>query len=333
MLRTPLFPAIVRWLTGVLIAVLTCLAIGAVLFTAYGLITSRAQERFGLDHAAASGSAWRWLDGQPIHYLQLEPEQETTLVFVHGNSVEGMAMWQPNAEALSRFGLRTVLVDLKGYGNSVREPDAAYTVSSQADVLARLLNELGAFDATVVAHGWGCSVALQMAYEQPQFVNRLVLVSPLLRYTTDTWWQTLSGIPSVGRAYVWATSVGGPLGRAGRRAAFYDEAAFTQAYVRGIYEYTRIEGTTDALLAIARSTADSDLPAALPEIDVPTLILVGSEDPLANHKDVRTIAGLLPNANLVAVPEAGRFLQIEEAALTNRYIADFALMGSLPEIP
>lgn len=334
MLRSSLFWSVTRLIFGIVLALLITCLIAAIVLACAALVASRSQERYGLDHAAQEGSAWLWIEGQPIHYLELEPEpepeHEKTLVLVHGHSVEGMRIWQANAESLARSGMRVILVDLKGYGNSARDESGSYTLREQATLLATVLNELRALNATVVGHGWGSGVVLQMAYEQPQFVDRLVLTSPLLCSTTDAYLPPISRVPGLGRAYVWATSAGGPLGQARIKRAFFNAEAIPQAYLQEIREPARIVGTTDTLLAMARAPLDSDLPVVLAQIRAPTLILLGAEDGRRPHQDAREISAGLPDAQVVDVPGAGHYLQIERAGLVNRYITDFALRGARP---
>jgi pimeloyl-ACP methyl ester carboxylesterase len=96
------------------------------------------------------------------------------LVLIHGiaGSCES---WRRVIPALAqRFTL--VVPDLLGHGESAR-PRGEYSVSGHANVLRDLLTVLGHERATLVGQSFGGGVAMQLAYQYPDFCERLVLVS------------------------------------------------------------------------------------------------------------------------------------------------------------
>ncbi|WP_305094802.1 alpha/beta fold hydrolase [Prescottella sp. R16] len=66
--------------------------------------------------------------------------------------------------------------DLLGHGRSDK-PRADYSVAAYANGVRDLLSVLGIDTVTVVGHSLGGGVAMQFAYQFPQMVERLVLVS------------------------------------------------------------------------------------------------------------------------------------------------------------
>ena len=88
---------------------------------------------------------------------------------------------------------------------------------------------------------------------------------------------------------------------------------------------THIVGTLDALVAMALSSPEDDLPEALLHISTPTLILLGERDRLSPPGEGQRLQAGLPSAQLVIIPEAGHYVHIERATEVNHYIADFCL--------
>ena len=66
--------------------------------------------------------------------------------------------------------------DLLGHGRSDK-PRADYSVAAYANGMRDLLVTLGIDRVTIVGHSLGGGVAMQFAYQFPQMVERLVLVS------------------------------------------------------------------------------------------------------------------------------------------------------------
>lgn len=96
------------------------------------------------------------------------------LLLIHGIG-DNSSTWD---EAQTRLAERFTVIapDLLGHGKSDK-PRADYSVSAYANGMRDLLSFLGIDRATIVGHSLGGGVALQFAYQFPQCVERLVLVS------------------------------------------------------------------------------------------------------------------------------------------------------------
>jgi pimeloyl-ACP methyl ester carboxylesterase len=260
------------------------------------------------------------------------PEGAPCVVLLHDHDVSGSATWAPTIPALLKAGTRVLAVDLKGFGHSVRDTAPAYTVRSHADVVAELLRAQGVEAGTVVGHGWGAMVALQVAVDHPERVARLALLAPVEDAARVAPWRHLARLPYVGRVAAWAGGAGGPWWEAFQRRCFDERSLATDTYLRSLRAPGRITGTMDTLLAMARSPQDSDLPQALPRIAAPVLIVVGERDAVAPLRLAEEWAAALPNASIVPFPETGHALHIERSVEVNRLLAAFVLDGSVDGI-
>ena len=350
---------VLRFLGNLLLAILLIVVITLTLFVAGGFAFSQVWERYGLDYAAEGGE-WLWIDGQPIYYRiwggeeALEAEQKPWVVFVHGFHVEGLQTWSASAEELAKWGMRVIAIDLKGFGHSFRDTSPTYTLSEQATLLAVVLNQFHVKQATVVGHGWGSGVALQLAHEQPQFVGQLVLVAPRV-YDDVMWpWREVADIPYVGPAAAWFMASGGPLAPGSALAPAFFKALegarslweivrqqsvarstteglklpqVDRDYWRSARQPTHIVGTVDALLAMALSPTDGDLPEIIPTTRIPTLILLGREDTCTPLEAGLRLQSELPDAKLVIIPQSGHYVHLEQSSAVNGAISKFCLNG------
>src|SRR3954468_25023814 len=96
------------------------------------------------------------------------------LVLLHGIT-SSSASWESVLPGLAdRF---TVLApDLLGHGQSDK-PAGDYSLGSHACVVRDLMLALGHERGTIVGHSLGGGIAMQVAYQFPELVERLVLVS------------------------------------------------------------------------------------------------------------------------------------------------------------
>ena len=96
------------------------------------------------------------------------------LVLIHG--VTGnMQTWDEVLPELAEH-YTVVTPDLLGHGLSAK-PRGDYSLGAFASGIRDLLGALGHFRATVVGHSLGGGIAMQMAYQFPERVERLGLVS------------------------------------------------------------------------------------------------------------------------------------------------------------
>lgn len=96
------------------------------------------------------------------------------LLLLHGIGDSSVA-WAPLMPALGEH-FTVIAPDLLGHGDSDK-PRADYSVAAYANGVRDLLDVLGVDRATVVGHSLGGGVAAQAAYQYPDRVERLVLVS------------------------------------------------------------------------------------------------------------------------------------------------------------
>ncbi|OBK12581.1 alpha/beta fold hydrolase [Mycobacterium asiaticum] len=96
------------------------------------------------------------------------------VVLLHGVG-DSSTTWEPvHAKLAQRFTV--IAPDFLGHGESDK-PRADYSLASFANGLRDLLTALEIDRVTLVGHSLGGGVAAQFAYQYPQFVERVVLVS------------------------------------------------------------------------------------------------------------------------------------------------------------
>ena len=102
-------------------------------------------------------------------------DRRPSLLLLHGIG-DSSASWLPVLPGLAEH-FRVVAPDLLGHGHSDK-PRADYSAAAFANGMRDLLDVLDIDRVTVVGHSLGGGVAAQFAYQYPERVERLVLVSP-----------------------------------------------------------------------------------------------------------------------------------------------------------
>ena len=114
------------------------------------------------------------LHGHRVAYRTAGDPELPVLVLVHGLTGSS-STWEPVMAALSGQA-HVIAPDLVGHGASDK-PRGDYSLGAHAAGLRDLLEKLGHQSATLVGHSFGGGVALQFAYQFPDYTARLGLVA------------------------------------------------------------------------------------------------------------------------------------------------------------
>jgi pimeloyl-ACP methyl ester carboxylesterase len=116
----------------------------------------------------------------PVGDVTLEVEDQGSgppVLLLHGWPDRGR-LWRHQVGALGAAGFRTVVPDLRGFGDSDKPEDvAAYGLPNLVGDVLGLLDHLGVERAHVVGHDWGAALAWVTATLAPDRVESLVALS------------------------------------------------------------------------------------------------------------------------------------------------------------
>lgn len=251
------------------------------------------------------------------------------VVLIHGITSRS-DVWLDAMATLSEH-YTVVAPDLLGHGRSAK-PRGDYSLGAYASGGRDLLGVLGFERGTVVGHSLGGGIALQFAYQFPEYTERLVLVSsgglgtevhPILR---------AGAIP--GSELVMPLIAPNWLVRAGAAAAEFLRRFGVQAgpdlaeAVRGYASLADREARS-AFLHTLRAVIDLEgqrVSAAdrlyLAE-RVPTLLIWGTADRIIPVEHGRSAVEQIPGSRLVEIPGAGHWPQLDDPDRFAAEIVDF----------
>jgi 2-hydroxy-6-oxonona-2,4-dienedioate hydrolase len=218
-----------------------------------------------------------------LHTREWEPPGRAagTLVLVHGLVVAGR-FWEPTAERLADRW-RVLVPDLPGYGRS--SGDRPVTVADLGAALAAWAEARNLPRCAWLAGSFGCQVLTELALRRPGLVDRMVLVAPTLDPTART-------LPAVLRRWQRESST----------QSFRLQRLLVRDYARA--------GVRCAV-ATVRAALDDRVEDRLPHLDVPTLVVRGTADPLTPQGWAEEVTRLLPRAQLAVVPDAPHALPFD----------------------
>ncbi|HEX8076120.1 MAG TPA: alpha/beta hydrolase [Thermoleophilaceae bacterium] len=235
------------------------------------------------------------------------------IVLIHGITGSSTT-WDEVIEPLAER-YTVVAPDLLGHGESAK-PRGDYSLGAYASGIRDLLAALGHDRATVVGHSLGGGVAMQLAYQFPERVERLVLVDSgglgrdvhiLLRASVLPGSELVLPVLAAPGLVRRLDAVGGFLGRLGLRAGSDLEemwkgfSSLSDAEARAAFIHTLrtiVDPTGQRVSATDRLYLASE---------IPSLIVWGERDPIIPFRHGLRASEHMPGSRLVTFPHAGHF--------------------------
>lgn len=238
------------------------------------------------------------------------------VVLLHGFPFN-RSLWRGQAEAL-RGSWRVITPDLRGHGGTTVVPGTA-TMEEMAEDLAALLDELRVERAVVGGLSMGGYVTLAFYRGFRERVRGLVLADTRPQADTEEGRRTRE--ESARRVLAEGTrSIADAMIPKLLAPSTLEGMPEVVAQVRGMILGTKPEGVAAALLGMTVRRDQRDL---LGEINVPALILVGSEDALTPPADSETMHRLIEDSRLEIIEGSGHVSNLERPAQFNRALAEF----------
>lgn len=245
------------------------------------------------------------------------------LVLLHGLGASNED-WEYQLAAFSaRY--RCIAPDLRGFGLSPKAGN--YSVPRFAADVWALLDAQGIGRFGLIGHSMGGAVALQMAVEQPQRVDRLVLADTLPSFCAN----------SMGKRMLFATRYAtmGLLGPK-RLAGAIAQKLFPNPDQFALRERVRLRGLANdrgVYLETIRSLVTWSVLDRLDRVSMPALVLAAEQDYFP-RSDAEAFAAALPDARLIVFPGTHHALPLEAPQEFNAAVLEFLdTPAEIPQVP
>lgn len=260
------------------------------------------------------------IDAGGISTAYLEAGSGEPVLMLHGSGpgVSGTANWHRNIGPLSqRF--HVLAPDIVGFGDTARPENVVYSLRTWTDHVWAFLDAHGITTTSIVGNSLGGRIALQMATDQPERINKMVLMgSPGVGMTLT------EGLAAL-RAYEPSHDAMRSLLR---NFFAVDPALITDELVEIRYQASIADGAFEAYQAMFFDPRHRGSELGITEDEVraittPSLLIHGREDKVVPLAVSIAMLGLLPNADLHVFSACGHWTQIERAAEFSALVADY----------
>ncbi len=252
------------------------------------------------------------VDGVPIHYIE-RGSGPAAAALIHGFLGHTYSFRYLIPELAK--DRRVVAVDLKGSGYSSRPQKGDYSLTEQARLVIRLMDKLGIDRASFVGHSLGGEVAMRLAANWPERVEKLVLAASV----SGDRIPSLPVTPLI-KPILWL--IGRLFGRRIFRRQFYDPRKATKEVLEAYRRPLRIKGTGHAVYQTLRDMR-REKAVESSRITAPVLILWASSERILPRWVLSRLRKRFPQAKVVAIERAGHLLLEEQPEQANRAVKSF----------
>jgi pimeloyl-ACP methyl ester carboxylesterase len=247
-----------------------------------------------------------------VHY-EVTGRGDTTICLVHGSGGTH-GVWIRQMEGLADLA-RIVAIDLPGHGES--GGDGVGTIDRAAATVRDVLDRVGVARAVIGGHSMGGAIALAFALANLERTAGLLLIGTGARLRVlPKIFETLERDYAEGVRFVVDLAV----------------AANTAPETKDALARQTLRNPRPAMIGDFRACDAFDVMTRLGEIRAPTLVVCGDEDQLTPVKYSRYLHDHIAGAQLVVVPGAGHYVQLERPDETTAAIRQFLAANPEPRV-
>jgi non-heme chloroperoxidase len=251
--------------------------------------------------------------GPRLHYAERGDREGEAIIFLHGYSDS----WHSFSRVLPLLSPKyhAFALTQRGHGDSDK-PECCYTPDDFAADVDAIMDVVGIEEATLVGASTGALFAQRVVLSYPRRVNRLVLIGAQTPVN-----KAVSGLREEVQAL--EDPVLPEFVREFQESTIYQpvpQEFLDTVVLESLKLPARVwrDYMEQAVLSI-----DHDYVVELLEIDVPTLILWGEQDPLFPREEQERLAGAIPGATLKVYPETGHAVHWDRPEQVVRDLEEF----------
>ncbi len=241
--------------------------------------------------------------------------QGQPLILLHGYGASTYS-WRYVSPYFSK-SYRVIAIDLKGFGLSDKPVDDDYSVLDQSRIISEFMSVHNLENVILAGHSLGGAVSLLSYLMQSDHgahhISKLILLDTASYKQDLPYFISILRVPIINEVALLLTSSNFKT-RMILRKAFFDHSKITEEMVTTYAEYLSLPGASHALITAAKQMVPSNLEEIserYKSINIPVLLIWGEKDEIVPLEVGRKLAGNIPDAKLVVVPNCGHVPQEE----------------------
>jgi pimeloyl-ACP methyl ester carboxylesterase len=259
-------------------------------------------------------------------YYKTAGQGQPTFILLHGFGAS-LFSWREVMGPLSQYG-QVIAYDRPAFGLTERpmtwNGTNPYSPEGNMDLLLGLMDQFGVQKAILVGNSAGGTLAMQFTLAHPDRVQALILVDPAVFTGGSPTWVSLFGdspqMQHLGPLIVRSIQTNGIQLLT---TAWHDPSKITPAIMDGYTQPLMVNNWDQALWDFTLASHDTGLTRHLKDFNLPILVITGDDDRIVPTAQSVELAGELPGASLVVIPNAGHVPHEEQPAAFMQAVEQF----------
>lgn len=264
---------------------------------------------------------------KPVRLAVHESGKGKPILLIHGLGASSYT-WNAITPQLAKTN-RVIAIDLKGFGQSEKPLDDAYSISDQARLVTDYIARANLRGLTLVGHSFGGAVAVAVALDDaqggPNRIEKLVLIDSLVYKQPVPFFFRLLQTPVLGELGLNLIPPDVQISTA-LAVAYHHNDRIKDETIASYAGPLQTEGGKHALLrtidSVTRENADA-FASRYPKLKTPTLVIWCANDRITPIRFGKRLVHDLPNAKIDVIEECGHIPQEEEPGETLAAIKGF----------
>lgn len=241
------------------------------------------------------------------------------VILLHGITNSGRA-WLQQLPMLVQAGFKVIIPDHAGHGSS--DPiDHVYGVEFIANDTLALMTHLGLQKAHIVGLSLGGMVALQIATNDPERVDRLIIANSFGTFSTPVFCQ----LAASWKAHF--LQIDGPLSRFDSSWPMLVTSAFRSTSIgiqfQQIFRAQAATASGQSLAFLCDGIVEFDVRSRLYSLRRKTMIMSGEQDLMSKPEIGEELARMIPDAIYTKLKNSAHLSNVDSAESFNREMHQF----------
>lgn len=258
-----------------------------------------------------------------VHYELEGSENGPLVILVHGFS-SPLFVWDFTFKDLISAGFRVLRYDLYGRGYSDR-PRVKYNLELFVQQLSELITVLGLPNVNLVGLSMGGGISALFAEQNPELVEKLVLIDSIGLPTEKRFFPIILEIPLINRLAVMLLGHKRILKGQKKDFTHYD-ADKIEGYLKKFSKQMEYKGFLRAIRSTVISVPFTGLVEVFKNLgrsDLPIQLFWGKDDPLIPYSTSQKFCELIPTIQFYTIKDCGHMPQYAKPEELNPWLISF----------
>ena len=259
--------------------------------------------------------------GLTVHYKTSSPQpvaKGPIFLFLHGFA-SSLYTWHEVMGPLGQPGW-SISLDRPAFGLTERpnrgtwKNNNVYSPQEQVNLFVDFLDKFNIDSAIIVGHSSGGALAVQLALDHPDRIDALILVGPAIirEGGAPLWTRPLLFTPQLNRVGpLLMRQLSGASGSSFVQSTWNDPNLIDDETIKAYQKGIQVNNWDRALWEFTRTNQRLNLLDELNNVNVPTLVIAGSNDKIVSVGDAELIAQAIPGSTFEILNKCGHVPQEE----------------------